>query len=125
MSLFYPLNPALAYPFTYPLFQSSDIFYQQFKGIIAHKNIFVKVKNISENFISRPYPSFRQRGVFCVRLMAKHPQDGALAWWVRSDEPQPDKTSNEENLDLERHIFSNIDMMTKNIYFLLGRKSAT
>jgi len=44
--LFYPQNPALAYPFTYPLSQSSDIFYQQFKCIIVNKNIFVKVKNI-------------------------------------------------------------------------------
>jgi len=43
---FYPQNSALAYPFAYPLSQSSDIFYQQFKCIIVNKNIFVKVKNI-------------------------------------------------------------------------------
>jgi len=41
-----PQNPALTYPSTYPFFQSSDIFYLQFHGIIANKNNFAKVKNI-------------------------------------------------------------------------------
>jgi len=88
--LFFPLNPALAYPFTYPFFQSSDIFYQQFKRVIACENIFAKLKNIFKKFRSKTLSLRPVAGwvFFCAQQpVAKHPSDVAVAWWSRPDEP--------------------------------------